>query len=182
MDVRGAVTYYEKSGTARFEVPRLLFDDWNALESYVEHSSDKGLRRWLAQYLESTGEMDAALHYYRVAEDHLSLVRVYCYCDDVATAAKYERTNCRNHVGARLMSYSALIPNRIANESGDRAACYHLARQYENVDDVAAAVHFFTKAAAYSNAIRLCKEHGMADNVWNLALMGSLQDKLEAAR
>ncbi len=45
---------------------RLLFEDWNALESYVERTEDKSLKRWLAQYLESTGEMDAALHYYQV--------------------------------------------------------------------------------------------------------------------
>ncbi len=66
-DVRGAITYYERSGTSRFEVPRLLFEDWNALEGYVERSEDKSLKRWLAQYLESTGEMEAALHYYQVS-------------------------------------------------------------------------------------------------------------------
>ena len=53
---RGAITYYERSGTSKFEVPRLLFEDWNALEGYVERSEDKALKRWLAQYLESTGQ------------------------------------------------------------------------------------------------------------------------------
>ena len=47
--------------------------------------------------------MEAALHYYQQSDDFLSLVRVHCYCDDVAKAAE------------------------IANSSGDRAACYHLA-------------------------------------------------------
>ena len=37
-DVAGAIAYYEKSGTSRFEVPRLLFEDWNALENYVNKS------------------------------------------------------------------------------------------------------------------------------------------------
>lgn len=41
-----------------------------------------------------------------------------------------------------------------------RAACYHLARQYENVAQVKEAIHFFTRAQAYGNAIRICKENG----------------------
>ena len=60
--------------------------------------------------------------YYELAEDYLSLVRVYCYCDNLSKAAE------------------------IANASGDRAACYHLARQYENIDNITEAIHFFTKA------------------------------------
>ena len=39
----------------------------------------------------------------------------------------------------------------------DRAACYHLARQYENSDNIKEAIHFFSRAQAYGNAIRLCK-------------------------
>lgn len=74
--------------------------------------------------------MEVALQYYEQAEDFLSLVRVYCYCDKLDKAAE------------------------IANKSGDKAACYHLARQYENMDEIASAIHFFSKAQAYSNAIR----------------------------
>ena len=57
---------------------------------------NRALRRWWAQYLESTGEMDTALQYYEAAGDHLSLVRVYCYCNNLQKAAD------------------------IANETGDR--------------------------------------------------------------
>ena len=39
----------------RFEVPRLLFDDVHLLESYVMKSDDPVIRRWWAQYMESTG-------------------------------------------------------------------------------------------------------------------------------
>ena len=38
--------------------------------------------------------------------------------------------------------------------------CVHhffLNRQYENTDDAEGAVHFFSKAGAYANAIRLCR-------------------------
>ena len=119
---------------------------------------DKALKRWLAQYLESAGEMELALQYYELAEDYLSLVRVHCYCENLEKAAE------------------------IANSSGDKAACYHLARQYENMDNIANAIHFFSKASAYSNAIRICKEQGYADHVWNLALLASSNEKLDAAK
>ncbi|XP_040583059.1 intraflagellar transport protein 140 homolog [Lepeophtheirus salmonis] len=157
-DIAGAIQNYEKSGTHRFEVPRLLFEDWTVLENYVIKSNDKALKRWWAQYMESTGEMEIALQYYDLADDYLSLVRVYCYCEDLEKASE------------------------IANKSGDRAACYHLARQYENIDDVEKAVNFFAKAQAYSNAIRICKERGFMDRLWNLALLAPPNEKLEAAR
>ena len=35
-DIPGAIQNYERSGTHRFEVPRLLFEDWNVLETYVQ--------------------------------------------------------------------------------------------------------------------------------------------------
>lgn len=37
------------------------------------------LWRWWAQYLESQAEMEAALHYYELAQDHFSLVRIHCF-------------------------------------------------------------------------------------------------------
>jgi hypothetical protein len=37
------------------------------------------------------------------------------------------------------------------------AASYHLARQYESQEEVRQAVHFYTRAQAFNNAIRLCK-------------------------
>jgi hypothetical protein len=47
--------------------------------------------------------------------------------------------------------------SEIANDTGNRAASYHLARQYEGHQEVKQAVHFYTRAQAYNNAIRLCK-------------------------
>ena len=68
-DISGAIQNYEKSGTHRFEVPRLLFEDWNILEAYIQKTNDKELKRWWAQYMESTGEMELALQYYELAQD-----------------------------------------------------------------------------------------------------------------
>ena len=33
--------------------------------------------------LDVLGEMDTGLHFYNLAKDYLSLVRVYCYCDNL---------------------------------------------------------------------------------------------------
>lgn len=45
----------------------------------------------------------------------------------------------------------------MAESSGDRAACYHLARYFENNSDAKSAVSFFAKAHAYNSAIRIAK-------------------------
>jgi hypothetical protein len=47
--------------------------------------------------------------------------------------------------------------SEICNETGDKAGCYHLARQLENQDHIKEAIHFFQRAEAFGNAIRLCK-------------------------
>ncbi|XP_039255691.2 intraflagellar transport protein 140 homolog [Styela clava] len=156
-EIAGAIPMFEKAGTHSFEVPRMLFDDIDMLETYVLKSKNKTFLRWWAQYMESTGEMETALKYYDQAGDIFSLVRVYCYCGKVEKAAG------------------------IANETKNRAACYHLARHFENSDDIKQAIHFYTCAATYGNAIRICKEHGFEDQLMNLALLSSPTDMVEAA-
>uniref|UniRef100_A0A1A7YB87 Intraflagellar transport 140 homolog n=1 Tax=Iconisemion striatum TaxID=60296 RepID=A0A1A7YB87_9TELE len=152
-----ALAYYEKSDTHRVEVPRMLQDDPSSLEIYVTKMKDKNIYKWWAQYLESQSDMEAALQYYERAQDYLSLVRVHCYMGDIHKASE------------------------IANDTGDRAASYHLARHYEGRDDIMQAVHFFTRAQAYNNAIRLCKENGLDDQLMNLALLSNPEDMMEAA-
>ena len=56
-----------------------------------------------------------------------------------------------------MSGFFSLQAAEICNETGDRASCYHLARQYENGDMIKEAIHFFTRAQAYGNAIRLCR-------------------------
>ncbi|XP_003928427.1 intraflagellar transport protein 140 homolog isoform X2 [Saimiri boliviensis] len=157
-DCSQALSYYEKSDTHRFEVPRMLSEDLPSLELYVNKMKDKTLWQWWAQYLESQGEMDTALHYYQLAQDHFSLVRIHCFQGSVQKAAQ------------------------IANETGNLAASYHLARQYESQEEVGQAVHFYTQAQAFKNAIRLCKENGLDDQLMNLALLSSPEDMIEVAR
>uniref|UniRef100_A0A3B4EX67 Intraflagellar transport 140 n=1 Tax=Pundamilia nyererei TaxID=303518 RepID=A0A3B4EX67_9CICH len=148
--------YYLKSDTHRVEVPRMLQDDTSSLEIYVNKMKDKSIYKWWAQYLESQADLDSALHFYECAQDYLSLVRIFCYRGDIQKASE------------------------IANNTGDRAASYHLARHYEG-HDIKQAVHFYTRAQAYNNAIRLCKENGLDDQLMNLALLSNPEDMMEAA-
>ncbi|XP_030906145.1 intraflagellar transport protein 140 homolog isoform X4 [Melopsittacus undulatus] len=148
---------YEKSDTHRFEIPRMFSEDLQALESYINKMKDKNLWKWWAQYLESQSEMESALKYYALAQDYFSLVRVHCFQGNIQKAAE------------------------IANETGNWAASYHLARQYESQDEIKQAVHFYTRAQAFNNAIRLCKEHNLDDQLMNLALLSSPEDMIEAA-
>ncbi|CAL1292527.1 unnamed protein product [Larinioides sclopetarius] len=157
-EINAAIKFFEKSGTHHFEVPRMLFEDQRALEAYVQKSKDPEIHRWWAQYLESIDEMETALHYYKTAEDYLSLVRLYCYCNNLEKAAE------------------------IANETGNRAACFHLGRQFENQDNIKEAIHFFTQARAFTNAIRICKENNMEEQLMNLAMMAGPEEKADVAQ
>ena len=65
---------YEKSETHRFEVPRMLFNNITELEAYVLKSKDKKLMGWWAQYLESNGDMEAALQFYQVGGNICGIV------------------------------------------------------------------------------------------------------------
>ncbi|KAJ7305775.1 hypothetical protein JRQ81_010141 [Phrynocephalus forsythii] len=153
-----ALTYYEKSETHKFEVPRMLSEDLHALESYVNKMKDKALWKWWAQYLEGQADMEAAFKYYELAQDYFSMVRIHCFLGNIQKAAE------------------------IANTTGNWAASYHVARQYESHDDIKQAVHFYTRAQAFNNAIRLCKENHLDDQLMNLALLSSPEDMIEAAR
>ncbi|KAG8557746.1 hypothetical protein GDO81_016722 [Engystomops pustulosus] len=157
-DRNASLTYFEKSDTHRFEIPRMLLDNPQNLETYINNKKDKILWKWWAQYLESQSDLDTALKYYELAQDYLSLVRVHCFLRNIQKAAE------------------------IANETGNLAASYHLARQYESQGDLKQAVHFYTRAQAYNNAIRLCKENNLDDQLMNLALLSTPEDMMDAAR
>lgn len=105
--------------------------------------------------------MDAALRYYELAQDYFSLVRIYCFQGNVqkvgASCAACGCGEAETEPQGPLPSFQAA---EIANESGNWAASYHLARQYESQEEVRQAVHFYSRAQAFNNAIRLCKVGG----------------------
>ncbi|OON21029.1 tetratricopeptide repeat protein [Opisthorchis viverrini] len=153
-----AIEHYIQSETHRFEVPRMLKSTPDMLETFVNQQKDKTVLRWWAQTLEAEGQLDEARSYYLQAKDYLSLVRVLCCLGQSVEA------------------------EALCNETGDPAACYHLARQMEASGNVDQAVRLFTRAKAYSSAVRLCKEHDRNDHLYSLAQLGRPEDMVEAAK
>lgn len=63
------------------------------------------MQKWWAEYLESLGEWEQAMQFYETAGDYYSLVRILCFNGEFTKAEE------------------------IVEESGCKAAAYHLARR-----------------------------------------------------
>ncbi|XP_017466425.1 PREDICTED: intraflagellar transport protein 140 homolog [Rhagoletis zephyria] len=156
-DVKGALEYFEKSQNPVQNITQMLLDNPLAMKRYMQNSTDPKMLKWWGQYIESSGDMDAALAVYQKAEDWFSQVKILCYLGKISKA------------------------DAIARQSGDRAACYHLARHYENVGKFQEAIMFYTRAQTFSNAIRICKENDFQDELWTVASSSRSRDKAIAA-
>lgn len=71
--------------------------------------------------------------------------------------------------------------DQIARQSGDKSACYHLARHYENIGKNQEAIQFYTQAQTYGNAVRICREHNLPNELWSIANLARPRDKALAA-
>ncbi|RLN68428.1 hypothetical protein BBP00_00001031 [Phytophthora kernoviae] len=158
-DLKEAMEAYEDAGTHQKDIPRMLFKlgKVDLLQKYVATSNDRDLLIWWAQFQESQGQFDAAVDSYQRAKDYLSIVRVLCFKKDFQAAAKMAQT------------------------SGNRAAAYHLARQFEAHNEISNAIHFFASGGCYNHAIRLAKEHRMDADLMGFALMSKPSDMLDCA-
>lgn len=114
--------------------------------------------KWWGQYLESQGNLNAALRVYSNANDIYSQARILCYLNEENKATD------------------------LVKSSNDKAAFLHIARHYESVGNIQDAVTFFVHAGAFSNAVRLCKEHNMIDDLWNIGMIAGSREKLECAK
>lgn len=158
-DIKAAMEAYEDAGTHQKEIPRMLFKlgKLELLQKYVSTSNDRELVMWWAQYEESQGHFDAAIENYERAKDFLSIVRVLCFKKDFQKAAK------------------------VVKSSNNRAAAYHLARQFEALNDVPSAIHFFACGGCYNHAIRLAKENQLDADLMSYALMSKPSDMIDCA-
>ncbi|XP_016956746.1 intraflagellar transport protein 140 homolog [Drosophila biarmipes] len=156
-DIKGALEFFEKTQNPAQNITQLLLENPAAMKRYIQTTSDPKLLKWWGQYIESSGDMDAALAVYHKAEDWFSQVKILCYLGKISKA------------------------DAIARQSGDRAACYHLARHYENVGKFQEAIMFFTRAQTFSNAIRICKENDFQEELWTVASSSRQRDKAIAA-
>nr|XP_049461792.1 intraflagellar transport protein 140 homolog [Anopheles coluzzii] len=152
-----AIQYYERTTSLMHNISQLLMDDPGALKQYMQATTDPELLRWWAQYVESSGDMEGAFKIYQRSGDWFSQVRILCFIGQVARA------------------------DEIARASGDRAACYHLGRYYENSGKLQEAIQFYTRAQTYGNAVRICKEHELPDDLWTVACTARARDKASAA-
>ncbi|KAH8412279.1 hypothetical protein KR009_000984 [Drosophila setifemur] len=156
-DLKGALEYFEKTQNPAQNITQLLLENPSVMKRYIQNTTDPKLLKWWGQYIESSGDMDAALLVYHKAEDWFSQVKILCYLGKISKA------------------------DVIARQSGDRAACYHLARHYENVGKFQEAIMFFTRAQTFSNAIRICKENDFQEELWTVASSSRQRDKAIAA-
>lgn len=156
-DIAGALQYYEKTQNPVQNITQMLLENPNGMKRYMQNATDPKMLKWWGQYVESSGDMDAALSIYQKAEDWYSQVKILCYLGKISKA------------------------DTIARQSGDRAACYHLARHYENVGKFQDAIMFYTRAQTFSNAIRICKENDFQDELWTVASSSRSREKAIAA-
>ncbi|XP_067639118.1 intraflagellar transport protein 140 homolog isoform X2 [Eurosta solidaginis] len=156
-DIKSALEFFEKTQNPVQNITQMLLDNPLALKRYMQNTTDPKMLKWWGQYIESSGDMDAALAVYQKAEDWFSQVKILCYLGKISKA------------------------DAIARQSGDRAACYHLARHYENVGKFQEAIMFYTRAQTFSNAIRICKENDFQDELWTVASSSRNRDKAIAA-
>ncbi|CAO1309472.1 unnamed protein product [Diamesa hyperborea] len=156
-DIAGALKYYQLTNDPCHNITQMLMDDPIGLRKYMQSTADPEMLKWYAQYIESTGDMEAAFKNYQKAEDWFSQVRILCFLGQLSRA------------------------DSVARHSGDRSACYHLARQYENIGKFQDAIQFYTRAKTYSNAVRICKENDLQDELWNVAVIARPRDKAIAA-
>ncbi|EGI69578.1 PREDICTED: intraflagellar transport protein 140 homolog [Acromyrmex echinatior] len=156
--VAEAIDMYTKADCHRFEVPRMLLMRPRELLTYLNNSEEPEIKNWHAQYTESTGDMETALHLYEQAKDTLSMTRLLCYFDR-------ENEVCE-----------------LVTRTNHSAAAYHLAAHYESKNNVVQAIHFYTIARAYTNAIRLCKEHDMLEELWPLTILAPRNSQIDVAK
>ncbi|KAK0096463.1 hypothetical protein PV326_005425 [Microctonus aethiopoides] len=157
-DIAKAIEMFTKSDCHYFEVPRMLLNQPNELQRYLANTDSLRIKNWHAQYVESMGDMEGALRLYDEAKDTLAVTRLLCYLgreDQV---------------------------NEIVTKTNHAASAYHLAAHYESINNPSQAVHFYTMAKAYNNAIRICKENGMTEELWPLAMLASRQSQIDVAK
>nr|CCA15523.1 intraflagellar transport protein 140 putative [Albugo laibachii Nc14] len=155
-----AIQAYEDAGTHHKDVPRMLLrmGKMDLLKNYIESCNDNDALIWWAHFEESQGHFDLARDAYKRAKDYLSVVRVLCIENEFQQAVQ------------------------IVKKSGNRAAAYHLARQFEAINDIGSAIHFFAFGRCYNHAIRLAKSHEMDSELMAFAVMSKPREILECAK
>lgn len=152
-----ALKMYQLTSDPVHSITHLLMEDPIGLRKFMQSTTDPEMLKWYAQYIESTGDMENAFKIYQKAEDYFSQVRILCFLGQLSRA------------------------DAVAKSSGDKSACYHLARHYENIGKFQDAIQFYTRAQTFANAIRICKENDLQEELWTVASIARGKDKATAA-
>lgn len=157
-DTAGAIKMFQQTSDPVYNVTQMLLEDPPALRKFMQSTSDPAMLKWYAQYIESTGDMENAFKIYQKADDYFSQVRILCFLNQLTRA------------------------DSIARTSGDKSACYHLARHYENIGKYQDAIQFYSRAQTYSNAVRICRDNDLQEELWTVASSAKTkEDKVNAA-
>mmetsp|Transcript_26256 Transcript_26256/g.40089 ORF Transcript_26256/g.40089 Transcript_26256/m.40089 type:complete len:92 (-) Transcript_26256:1185-1460(-) len=90
--------------------------------------------------------LQESLGFYRESHDYGSVVRLLCMIGDVQNAMK------------------------IALETNDPQGCFHLARHYEQNQNIREAIVYYSKSQRLHHAIRLAKNNGFDQEVMTMSL------------
>jgi intraflagellar transport protein 140 len=129
-DTAGAMKMYQLTSDPVHSITQMLMEDQVALRKYMQTTTDPAMLKWYAQYIESTGDMETAFKIYQKADDFFSQVRILCFLGQLSRA------------------------DSVARHSGDKSACYHLARHYENIGKYQDAIQFYTRAQTFGKFIK----------------------------
>jgi len=147
-EIKKAMEQYEKAGVHCKEIPRMLYDIGHIQElgKYIKSRGEKELYRWWAQYCASEQDYNEALHFYNKAEDWLSVVKVLIHNQEMQRAHDLVKT------------------------TQDPSAAFHLARRKEESDMIKEAIELYKLAGRHNHGIRLAMQHGLEENMIDLAL------------
>ena len=140
-------------------MPRLLQEkrQTEMLKDYISKSNDKELYKWMAQFCESHQRLEAALNYYQEAEDYLAMVRVRCY-------------QAQQHATPEGKQAAMDAAEDLVETSGNAAAAFFLASQFEAMEKPREAIRLFSKAGRYKHAVRMARDQGLLKELLPLAL------------
>lgn len=71
--------------------------------------------------------------------------------------------------------------SKLALNTNDPQACFHLARYYENENNMGESILYYSKSQRLHHAIRLAKEHGFDQQVMTMSLISSKPIMIQSA-
>lgn len=147
-DMEKAIESYKLSGCGAREIPRMLVQKnrIDLLEIYMGKGEDLQSQLWWAAYLESQGDLDNSMLYYKKAKDWSNLTRLLLSLNRSAEAKE------------------------ICDDKKDPGASYLMGHFHEGQNDIRNAIYYYALSGRINQAFRLAKEHNLDAEIYNLGL------------